>query len=287
MKESTTSEHYTMSSFNCDYNFFDTYNVPLIAGRKFLPSDHNLDWDKINVVVMNKKATELLGFKDPKDIIGKSVILWDQREFTVIGVVGDFHQESLRNPKEAMYFMPTYNKGNTSIRLQTTDYDKIVPEIEAAYKEFFPDNIFQYFFMEDRYRTQYSDDQRFARVVNIFTVLAIIVSCLGLIGLSSYAAVQRTKEIGIRKVLGASVVNIISMLSLDFVRLVALAIVLSMPIAYFSMQNWLSTYAYRIALNWTMFILPVVMILAIAVITISSQIIKVALSEPARSLRHE
>jgi putative ABC transport system permease protein len=123
--------------------------------------------------------------------------------------------------------------------------------------------------------------------VNIFTVLAIIVSCLGLIGLSSYAAVQRTKEIGIRKVLGASVVNIISMLSLDFVRLVALAIVLSMPIAYFSMQNWLSTYAYRIALNWTMFILPVVMILAIAVITISSQIIKVALSEPARSLRHE
>jgi putative ABC transport system permease protein len=287
VKGSGTSEQYTMSNYNCDYNFFDTYKIPLVAGRKFLPTDHNTDRRKINTVVINKKATELLGFRDPANIVGKQLTFWD-RDWNVIGVIGDFHQESLRNPKEPIMFIPVYSPGSSiSVRFKSAAYEKLIPEIETVYKEFFPDNYFEYIFIEDQYKQQYADEKRFAKVVNIFTLLAIIVSCLGLIGLSSYAAVQRTKEIGIRKVLGATVTNILSMLSLDFVKLVAVGIILSIPIAYYFMQEWLSTYAYRISLSWKVFIIPVFVILVIAIITVSSQIIRVALSNPSQSLRHE
>jgi putative ABC transport system permease protein len=240
----------------------------------------------INTAIVNRKATQLLGFKEPKDIIGRQMTFWG-RQFNIVGVVGDFHQESLRNPKEPILFLPTYGHGTTSVRLDTKNYEAMIPDIENAYKKFFPDNVFEYFFIEDSYKQQYDDEARFAKVVNIFTLLAIIVSCLGLIGLSSYAAVQRTKEIGIRKVLGATVSNILAMLSFDFVKLVMAAIVLSIPIAYYFMENWLSTYAYKITLTWTVFVLPMIFILTIAIVTISSQIIRVAYADPSRSLRHE
>lgn len=285
MANQPSSDHYTMSFFVCDHDFFDTYNIPVVTGRKFLPSDHHFDWEQVNNLVVNKKATELLGFKDPAGIVGQQMTFWG-KNWNIVGVVGDYHQESLRNPMEAMVFVPAYGAGATSIRL-TGNYKEVIPAIESAYNEFFPDNSFEYFFIEDSYKRQYEDDTRFATVVNIFTVLAIIVSCLGLIGLSSYAAVQRTKEIGIRKVMGASVANILSMLSADFIRLVVIAIVFSLPLAYYFMQNWLSVYAYRITLHWAMFVLPVLLILFIAVITISSQIVKAALSNPSESLRHE
>lgn len=286
MKESTSSEHYTMSNFSCDYNFFDTYNIPLLEGRKFLPTDHQIDWENINVVILNRKATELLGFKDPKDVIGKQITFWG-RDLNIVGVVGDFHQESLRKPKEAIYFVPTYSRGNTSIRLKSENYEKIIPDIEAAYNEFFPDNVFEYLFIEDRFKQQYDDDARFAKVVNIFTALAIVVSCLGLIGLSSYAAVQRTREIGIRKVLGASLISIVSLLSIDFIKLILLATIISLPIAYFSIQNWLEAYAYRIPLGWILFVVPIILVLVIATITMSFQIIKTAATNPARTLKYE
>jgi putative ABC transport system permease protein len=287
LKQESATEHYTMSNFIADYNFFDTYNISLLAGRKFLPSDHQFNWDLINNIILNRNAAAMLGFKDPKDIVGRQLTFWG-RDFNVIGVVNDFHQESLRNPMEPIFFLPGYARGSwTSIRLSTDDYNKVIPAIKTAYDQFFPDNTFEYFFIEDRFKNQYSDDTRFAKVVNIFTVLAIIVSCLGLIGLSSYTAVQRTKVIGIRKVLGASIANILSMLSFDFLKLVLIAIVFSVPIAYYFMQDWLSTYAYRIPLTWTLFVLPVIVILILSAITISSQIIKVAVANPSQSLRNE
>jgi putative ABC transport system permease protein len=141
--------------------------------------------------------------------------------------------------------------------------------------------------LEDRFKNQYRDDNRFGHVVSIFTVLAIIISCLGLIGLSSYMAVQRTKEIGIRKVLGASLLSIISMLSVDFIKLILVASMLSLPIAYFAMQNWLEAYAYRIPLGWVLFAVPIVVILLIAAFTMSFQIIKTAMTNPADTLKYE
>ena len=155
------------------------------------------------------------------------------------------------------------------------------------FKKFFPDNAFQYAFLEDQFKNQYRDDNRFGQVVRIFAALAIIISCLGLIGLSSYTAIQRTKEIGIRKVLGASLWSIVSMLSTGFIRLILIASILALPVAYFAMQYWLEGYAYRIPLGWILFIAPIVLIVLIASITMSFQIIRTAMTNPADTLKYE
>ena len=282
--------HFTLSNMGVDYSFFDTYNIPLLTGRKFLPTDHNPHFEKLNTVIINKNAVQLLGIRSVEDAIGKEVVWGDngKRKWTIVGVVGDFHQEALQKPMEPMIFRPSYSTYSpTSIKIKTNDEQKTLAGIEAVYKKFFPGNSFQYSFLEDSYKRQYNDDTRFGKVVSIFTVLAIIVSCLGLIGLSSYTAMQRTKEIGIRKVLGASLVNIVSILSVDFVRLVCIAAILSLPIAYISMQNWLQSYAYRITPGWVQFILPLAIVIVIAGITISFQVVKAAMTNPSETLKYE
>lgn len=287
---SGSQEKYTHSVMNVDHSFFDTYNVSLLAGRKFVSFDHNADYDKLNTIILNKSAVQLLGIKTPDDAIGKE-ILWGNngtRRWTIVGVVNDFHQEGLQKPMEPIFFRPIYSTGSpTSVRVETDDLPKTIAAIEATYKSFFPGNAFEYSILEDRYKLQYSDDARFGKIISTFTFLAIIVSCLGLLGLSSYTAAQRTKEIGIRKVLGASLTNIVTILSYDFVRLVLIAAILALPIAYFSMQNWLQSYAYRITPHWTQFAFPVGIVITIAAITISFQVLKTAMTNPAETIKYE
>jgi putative ABC transport system permease protein len=163
----------------------------------------------------------------------------------------------------------------------------MISQVESVYKKFFPGNSFEYTFLQDRYNNQYSDENRFGKVVSIFTGLAIVVACLGLIGLSSYTAIMRTKEIGIRKVLGASVASIVSILSIDFVRLVAIASILSLPIAYYSMSKWLESYTYRISLGWMLFALPVIIVIVVAAVTIGFQVLQTALTKPVDTLKYE
>lgn len=281
---------YTLANMNVDHSFFDTYNVSLLAGRKFMPADHEADFDKLDKLILNKNAIQLLGIKSPEDAIGKE-LLWGSdgtRRWTIVGVVNDFHQEGLQKPMEPIFFRPIYSTGSlTSVRVNTTDMAETLSAIGETYKNFFPGNAFEYSILEDSYKRQYSDDTRFGKVISIFTVLAIIVSCLGLVGLSSYTAAQRTKEIGIRKVLGASLINIITILSYDFVRLVLVAALLALPIAYFSSQDWLQGYAYRITPHWTQFVVPVVIVLTIAAVTISFQIMKTAMTNPAETIKYE
>ncbi len=287
LTEQASSSQYTMSFMGVDYNFFDTYSIPLVTGRKFLSTDHHFDWNAITNVIMNVNAIKLLGIDNTREAIGKTVNFFD-KTWTIVGVVSDFHQQALKNPMEPMLFFPTYSTGaSTSIRIQSDNLQASIAEIELVFKKIFPDNSFEYFFLEDRFKNQYRDDTRFGKIVSIFTVLAIIISCLGLIGLSSYTAVQRTKEIGIRKVLGASLVSIVSLLSVDFFKLIVVATLMSIPIAYFAMQNWLETYAYRIPLGWMLFALPIVMILLIAAVTMSFQIIKTSMTNPADTLKYE
>jgi putative ABC transport system permease protein len=275
---------------NVDHNFFDTYNVSLLSGRKFLPSDHSPDFDKINKIILNKNAVQLLGLKTPEEAVGKE-ILWGNngtKKWTIIGVVANFHQEGLQKPIEPIFFRPVYSTYSpTSVKVNAKDLRKTVSDIEEVYKKFFPGNSFEYSFLEDKYQHQYYDDARFGKVIGIFTMLAIIVSCLGLIGLSSYTVTQRTKEIGIRKVLGASLANIVTILSIDFVRLIFIALLLAIPIAYFSMQNWLERYAYRITPHWTQFVFPLGIVLTIAAVTISFQILKTAMTNPAQTIKYE
>ena len=280
----------TLSNINVDHSFFDTYNVSLLAGRKFLPTDHDEDFEKLNKVILNQNAIRLLGIKSAEEAVGKEII-WgnnNTRRWTIVGVVNDFHQEGLQKPKEPIFFRPVYSTGSaTSVRLNSTNLQSTIAAIGETYKQFFPGNSFEYSILEDNYKRQYNDDTRFGKIIIIFTVLTILVSCLGLVGLSSYTAAQRTKEIGIRKVLGASLLNVVTILSYDFIRLVMIAAFLALPIAYFSMQNWLEGYAYRISPHWTMFIIPVGIVLAIAAFTISFHIAKTAMTNPAETVRYE
>jgi putative ABC transport system permease protein len=281
---------YTMSVMDVNYDFMDTYGIRLLAGRNFAPTDHSPKYEAIHSLIINKRATKLLGLAKPEDAVGKQ-ILWGNKElkyWDIIGVVDDYHQESLRNPMEAMVFRPFYSTYNpTSIRLHAEAGPDVINAIQETYKKFFPGNSFEYSFLKDSYDSQYRDDARFGRVIGVFTALAIIVSCLGLIGLSSYIAVQRTKEIGIRKIQGASLSSIVSLLSADFLKLVLIASVLSLPIAYFSMENWLSSYAYRITPGVLQFVLPVALVLTIAIVTISFQVLRAATGNPADTLKHE
>jgi putative ABC transport system permease protein len=171
--------------------------------------------------------------------------------------------------------------------LKAENREETIVAVENAYTKFYPDNLFEYYFIEDSYMRQYQDDNRFSKVIGIFTFLAIVISCLGLIGLSSYTASLRTKEIGIRKVLGASVRHVVLLLSGNFIRLVLISIVLSIPIAYMAMQYWLSAYAYRITPTPAMFLLPVLLVFIIAALTVSVQVMKAALADPAKTLKCE
>jgi putative ABC transport system permease protein len=287
LSDQPSSSHYTISHLGVDYNFFDTYRISIITGRKFLATDHNADYSKISSAIVNQNAVNLLGIETATEAIGKEVVLGDNR-WRIIGVVNDFHQESLKKPMEPIIFIPTYSTyGPTSIRYQKADTETVISDVEKVYKKFFPNNAFSYFFMEDTYKRQYNDEKRFAKVITIFTVLGIIISCLGLIGLSSYTAVQRTKEIGIRKALGASLASIVTLLSAGFIKLVLAAIILALPIAYYYLDNWLTNYPYRISLQWFLFVIPALLILFITFLTISFQIIKTARINPANTLKYE
>jgi putative ABC transport system permease protein len=173
------------------------------------------------------------------------------------------------------------------IKVRADEKANVVASVEAKYKQFFPGNSFEYTYLKDQYNNQYNDDKRFGKIVFVFTALAIIVACLGLIGLSSYTALLRTKEIGIRKVLGASVGNIVSILSIGFVQLVVVAALISLPIAYFGMVKWLETYPYRIDLGWSFFVIPVVIVMIIATVTIAFQVTKAAMTKPVDTLKYE
>jgi putative ABC transport system permease protein len=242
---------------------------------------------------LNLNAAALLGIDNPQSAIGKEVV-WGKkagdvdRLMKIIGVVGNFHQESLKNPMEPMIFRPVYSTyAPASIKIRAGDPKEVIAQVETIFKKFFPGNAFEYFFMEDRYNNQYRDDNRFGVIISIFTVLAIIISCLGLIGLSSYTAIQRTKEIGIRKVLGASLISIVSLLSKDFIKLVLFAALLSLPVAYWVMQHWLEGYAYRAPIGWMLFLVPIVVIVAVASLTMSFQVMKTAMTNPSETLKYE
>lgn len=292
LSDQPSDAHYTMSHQGIDYSFFKTYGIRLLAGREFLPTDHKTDFRDTRVVILNFNAVKLLGLDSAQQAVGRE-LYWgdDGKPLTIVGVVNDFHQQSLKRPMEPMIFVPSYSTySSTSVKFAAADEAKtqqVIADVKAAFLKSFPDNAFDYSFMEENFRGQYNDDNRFAKVISVFTILAIIISCLGLVGLSSYTAAQRTKEIGIRKVLGASLVSIVTLLSADFIKLVLLATLLALPVAYFGMQQWLESYAYKITPGAMLFALPVLMILLIAVFTMSFQVLKTAMTNPSDTLKYE
>ncbi|MEO7800657.1 MAG: FtsX-like permease family protein, partial [Ginsengibacter sp.] len=282
-----SGEHFTVRNMGAGQDFIELYGMTMRAGRSFIASDYNSDFKKLHNVIINETSVKLLGFKSQQDAIGKVVTLFGHN-WDVVGVVNDFHQKSLRYPLEPTFIVPTYGTYNPiSIKVNTKDVAKTVAAVKAKYDAFFPGNLFDYYFLNDKFNEQYNDDQLFGKVFGIFAGFAIFIACLGLTGLSLFSTAQRTKEIGVRKILGATISNIVVLLSKDFVKLVLIAFVIASPAAWFIMHTWLQNFAYRIDISWWIFFGAGVLSILIALGTVSSLAIKAAISNPVKNLRTE
>lgn len=262
-----------------DKDYIPFFKLQMTAGHNFTgaiaDSSH---------FILNETAVKEAGIKDP---IGKKFRIW-QNEGTIIGVVKDFHFASLRKKIEpAVFFYNPYNTGRLFIRTTGKDASKAIAAAERSWKQYNADAPFNYFFLDEVYTNLYKSEQRTGTLFNIFSVIAVLISCLGLFGLAAYTTQVRTKEIGVRKVLGASVAGILQLLAKDFLRLVLIALVIAIPVAWYAMNKWLQDFAYKINIGWTVFVLAGIIAILIAIITISFQSVKAALANPVKTLRSE
>lgn len=279
--------HFTVQHNGVGPGFVDLYQMKLMAGREFIATDYNDDRNKLHSIILNEAVVKLIGFKSANDAVGKQINT-EGRNYDVIGVVADFHQRSLHYPIEPIMFFPTYSMWHHfSIKVDPHNLSSKIAVIKKKYDSFFPGNLFDYYFLDEKFNEQYGNDKLFGEVFSIFSGFAILIACLGLLGLSLFATVQRKKEIGIRKVLGASVSNIVMMLSKDFVKLIIIAFVIATPVAWLAMNNWLQNFAYRINISWWVFLIAGALAFLIALATISFQAIKAASANPVKSLRTE
>jgi putative ABC transport system permease protein len=266
-----------------DYDFLKAYDAKLIAGRLF-SKDFATD---PHAVVFNEKATEEMGFEKPEQAIGKQIDFWGD-VYTIVGVVDNYHQQSLHDAYDAIIFrcIPDV-RGNVSVKINTGNLQHTLATLKTNWKAFFPQDQFDYFFLDQHFNEQYHADRQFGQVFAAFTGIGILVACLGLFGLVSYTIVQRTKEIGIRKVLGASVNTILQLLYKDFAMLVAVAFVFAAPLGWWSVHRWLQTYAFRIDISWMFFVIPFITVTIVAMATVSYLSVKAALMNPVLSLKME
>ncbi len=278
---------FTLNLCICDYNFQKTLKLEMVKGRFFskeFPSDSC-------AVILNQKATDLLGWDNP---IGKKINNWSQHRgiFHVIGVVKNFHYESLHQEIRpmAIFYIDGYYKQTEnyiSIRFITGDVSKTIKFVESKWNEFASGAPFEFSFLNDDFNNLYKNEMQTEKLFLVFSLLAIFIACLGLLGLVSYIAELRTKEIGIRKVLGASIGRIIFSMLREFVKWVVLANIIAWPAAYYFMNNWLHNFAYRTNINLWIFFLAGAIALLISLITISFQAVKAATANPIESLKYE
>ncbi|UFH54219.1 ABC transporter permease [Spirosoma sp. KNUC1025] len=284
--QSDMNKGVNMQSWPVDHNYISTMGMKVIKGRDF-SKDFGSDSAGI---ILNEAAVRVFGFKDP---IGKRIWrfndaqLKERKTYTVVGVVKNFHFESLRRDIGALSMFLEPNSGAASFRLSSTDLPALIKQIEAKWRQIAPGQAFSYQFMDDSFDEMYRAEQRIGSIALTFAVLAILIACLGLFGLAAFMAEQRTKEIGVRKVLGASVTSIIGLLSKDFLKLVLIAILIASPLAWYVMSQWLKDFAYKIDIEWWMFALAGLLAVGIALATVSFQSIKAALMNPVKSLRSE
>jgi putative ABC transport system permease protein len=269
-----------------DYDLIETLEIDLLAGRNF---SREMGSDPDTAILITATAASMLGFDSPDAAVGQTLTLDDfETSAIVIGVTTDFHQEALRNKPDPMLFSLFENYGEYYLfRVNPTNVVATISSVENAWNTHFPGNPFHYFFLDDLFDAQYRNDQRFGQLFSLFAGLAILVGCLGLLGLSAFAVQRRFKEIGIRKVLGASALQILFLLNKDFLRLILLAILVASPLMGYLMFRWLQGFAYRIDMGWEIFGGAALIVLLIALITTSFQTIKAALVNPVESIRYE
>jgi ABC-type lipoprotein release transport system permease subunit len=275
-----------------DSNYTRIYGIRLLAGRDLMTGD------SVKELVINQTYARILGFKNPNAALGKTLDA-DNTHLAIVGVMADFHQASLRSLIKPLALNSTnHNYAVFHIALQqnntgggknsgSTAWTVALTRIEKAYKAVYPEDDFEYHFFDDSIAKFYTAEQKISRLLRWATGLTIFISCLGLLGLVVYATQLRTKEIGVRKVLGASVTQIVSILSKDFVKLVCIAFVIAVPIAWWTAHKWLENFAYRTTISWWLYGLSGLAMLGIALLTLSIQTVRAANVNPVKSLRTE
>jgi putative ABC transport system permease protein len=266
-----------------DPDFIKTYDIPFVAGRDFnreIASD-------MEAVLINEAALTAFGLGDAEHALQERIILGGDT-VAILGVLKNYNWNSLKTDYSPWLFKAdTVSRRYFSLLLSGTNMGEIVRRVEQQYKESFPGNPFDYFFLDDFFNTQYKDEQQFASIFSLFAILAIVIACLGLWGLASFTTAQKLKEIGIRKVMGASSASIMSLLSWQFFKLVLISSILAIPLTWYGIHSWLANFAFRIGLQWDLFVVPVVILAILALGTVSLQILKGASINPARILRSE
>ncbi len=275
-----------MQAWIVDENYIPTLDIKFFQGRNFSPQ---FSTDS-NAVIINEAAAKFLGAKDilnrklynVEDIKTKKL-----GEYHIIGVIKNFNFSSLRDVIIPLGLFFHKQTGSIAVRVNTSDISSVVSQIKNKWKTMAQNQPFDYSFMDEQFNNLYTTEQKTGQIFITFAVLAIVIACLGLFGLVTYAAEQRTKEIGIRKVLGANVANIVTMISKDFLKLVLIASIIAFPVAWWGMNKWLQDFAYRVNIGWWIFFAAGLLAIIIALITISFQAIKAAIANPVKSLRTE
>jgi hypothetical protein len=269
-----------------DTNYIKLYGIKLLAGRNLSASD------TVKEILINETYMHVLGFQNPQDVLEK-YIDWNDKLVPIVGVVGDFNQKSLHEPiKPLLITSDVRQEGLISLLLQPqnadgTTWKTALDKSEKAFKQVYPAGDFWSGFFDEDLAKWYTQEQNISRLLTWATGLAVLISCLGLLGLVMFITTQRTKEIGVRKVLGASVSELVALLSKDFVQLVLIAFVIAAPLAWIAMNKWLESFAYRTNISWWIFAATSLLMIVIAFITLSFQTIKAAIANPVKSLRTE
>ena len=283
---------HTIATLKADADFIATYQAEIVAGRNF--SVENQQDTQGKTVLVNEAAALLLGFQNPKEALQQTIVpaVGEGRE--VIGIVRNHHQHSVAQDYEPLLFVidPSENqyvsiKVNSTLLSGYSDFQQLIRTVETTYNKYYPGNAFDYFFLNDFFNQQYQSEVKFSRLFTFFASLAIIVACLGLFGLASYTAMQRTQEIGVRKILGASLGSIFWLLSQEYLKLIVIALAVAIPIANYFAMDWLDNFSFRVTLEWWLLALPGLLILVTALLSITGQTLRVATRNPVDSLRDE
>ena len=267
-----------------DFDYIPQYGIKMVAGRPF---SRDFGTDTTQAMVINEAAVKLLGYSTAQEAVGRRFRQWG-REGKIIGVIKDFHFQSLRETIKPLSVRIEPERSNLlSVHVSAAQLPATIAAIESKWKSIQPRRPFSYYFLDEFFDRQYRSDERFGKLFVNFAILAIFISSLGLLGLASYSTLQRTKEIGVRKVMGASISHIVSLLSKEFLGLVVIAFFIAAPLAWYFMHNWLQAFAYRGTISWWIFVIAGMMALTVAIVTIGFQTIKAAIANPVKSLRTE
>ncbi len=281
----TSTNGFNMQTWYVDDQYLKTLGIQLVKGRDFF-KDAVSD---SNAVIINQTCAHSLGYDDPvgKKIYTSSIDGKTTISFTIIGIVNDFNYESLKQPVGPLSLFLSRNPGTISFRVDPQAMKGFLAKSESLWKELAPAMPFSYQFLDEAFAEMYRSEQRVGKIALLFAVLAIVIASLGLFGLATYMAEQRMKEIGIRKVLGASVQRIVKLMSLEFIRLVVISFLIASPVAWWAMNKWLGDFAFRVNISWWMFIVSAILALLIALSTVSIQAFRAAIVNPVKSLKTE